>query len=70
MMQGVKERACELLLRPCSHTAVWCGLEGGDRRRACEPECPKEIRVKSEELRVKSEWEFVEKYSHYKLFIV
>ena len=30
-MQGVKERACELLLRPCSPTAYYCGLEGGDR---------------------------------------
>ena len=33
VMQGGKERACELLLRPCSHTAERCGLEGGDRRR-------------------------------------
>ena len=33
VMQGVKERTCELLLRPCSHTAYDCGLEGGDRRQ-------------------------------------
>jgi hypothetical protein len=33
VMQGVKERACELLLRPCSHKAGRCGLEGGDRRQ-------------------------------------
>ena len=33
VMQGGKERACELLLRPCSHTAYDCGLEGGGRRR-------------------------------------
>ena len=30
-MQGVKERACELLLRPCSHSAYTCGLEAGGR---------------------------------------
>ena len=41
VMQGEKERTCELLFRPCSHTACDCGLEGGDRRRACEPECPR-----------------------------
>ena len=33
VMQGVKERTCELLLRPCSHTVYERGLEGGDRRR-------------------------------------
>jgi len=32
-MQGVKERACELLLRPCSPTAYNCGLEAGGRRQ-------------------------------------
>ena len=45
-MQGVKERACELLLRPCSHTAYTCGLEAGGRRQQggavgrVMPECP------------------------------
>jgi len=33
VMQGEKERTCELLFRPCSHTAYDCGLEGGDRRQ-------------------------------------
>jgi hypothetical protein len=33
VMQGVKERTCELLLRPCSHTDGRCGLEGVHRRR-------------------------------------
>ncbi|PKP19487.1 MAG: hypothetical protein CVU04_05910 [Bacteroidetes bacterium HGW-Bacteroidetes-20] len=33
VMQGVKERVCELLLRPGSHTDGRCGLEGGDRRQ-------------------------------------
>jgi len=45
-MQGVKERACELLLRPCSPTAYTCGLEAGGRRQQggavgrVVPECP------------------------------
>ena len=30
-MQGVKERTCELLLRPCSPTAYTCGLEARGR---------------------------------------
>ena len=37
-MQGVKERACELILRPCSHSAFTCGLEAGGRpfgKRRC-----------------------------------
>jgi hypothetical protein len=46
VMQGEKERTCELLFRPCSHTACDCGLEGGDRRQQgwrvlwAVPECP------------------------------
>ena len=55
MMQGEKERTCELLFRPCSHTACDCGLEGGDRRRACEPECPRKRQRTNDEGRKKNE---------------
>ena len=47
VMQGVKERPWELLLRPCSHTACERGLEAGDRRQQgwlvgwVVPECQK-----------------------------
>jgi len=39
-MQGVKERPTEAPLTTMQTTLYGCGLEGEDRRRACEPECP------------------------------